>query len=154
MKQILLSIFLLLTLTAAAETVTALRVVTAGSEPVDFALDRSPEVRFSGSALVITSLDQPVGLRFEIDNVESMDFVEVSGIDAVAAADATPVRITLEGATVTFSNIPEGTAVDIFTADGRRVAADRAAGGVCSFTPARGVVYIVRIGGFATKITL
>ncbi len=100
---------------------------------------------------VATSDAEPV--VFELDDVASIDFPgDASGVDAADGASA-GVTVAVSGSLVTFGNIPDGSAVEVYNASGAAVLTAKASG---SFTLDRaefpGGVYIVKINKFVTKV--
>ncbi len=151
MRKFLLMLSLLITFAASAAESIALRVIPTSGEPVTFLLDTKPEVQFSGQTLVISSTAQPVGVRFEMDKVDNIDFTTVTALNEM---EQPGITVTYATGMVTFANIPADTDISVYTTDGRCVTQTRATGEFSlSVSDLAAGIYIVRVGTFVTKIS-
>ncbi len=141
----LLFFFALLMMGVAHAEPDVLRVSLSTGEPVTFRFAAEPEISFTGHVLSVKSKLSADPVRFELDDVVAVEFVTNSGFDA---ADAQA------GISVT-ANLPENSAVSVYSLDGRMVLVTFAEG---SWMLDRGMlgqgVYIVKINNFVTKISI
>lgn len=148
-------LILLLTLLAAAAfgsvAQVSLRVTHVSGDESVFLLDRQPEVSFLAGTLTISAPGEEA-MALELDDVASIDFLGVSGLDAPVAAGG--ITVAVSGGLVTFGNIPEGSRAEVYAISGSLVSAMECSGSLSigrSELPAG--VYIVKINEFVTKVT-
>ncbi len=140
----LLFFFALLIMGVAHAEPDVLRVSLATGEPVTFRFAAEPEISFTGHVLSVKSKLSADPVRFELDDVVAVEFVTNSGFSVTAMRDS-----------VVFGNLPENSAVSVYSLDGRMVLVTFAEG---SWMLDRGMfgqgVYIVKINNFVTKISI
>ena len=149
----LLFFFALLIMGVAHAEPDVLRVSLATGEPVTFGFAAEPEISFTGHVLSVKSKLSADPVRFELDDVVAVEFVTNSGFDAADAQAG--ISVTAMRDSVVFGNLPENSAVSVYSLDGRMVLVTFAEG---SWMLDRGMfgqgVYIVKINNFVTKISI
>lgn len=127
-----------------------LEVALSSGETATVLFDARPELSFVGSRLVITLPDRE-GLSYELDDVESIVFKTVAGIDDICA---NTITMEADSQGITFGHLAEGSQVAIYDLQGRTVQSTTATE---RYTIARGTlprgVYIVKINNFTTKLS-
>lgn len=154
MRKIVLLLALLMVTTTSAIAQISLRVNHVNGSETVFVLDKQPEVALmAGKLHITTAQDEPVD--FEIDDVESIDFLGKSGVDSAKDDVVAGISVSVSGSIVTFGNIPAGSMVEVFNTAGSLVAAAKASD---TYTISRSElasgVYIVKINNFVTKVSL
>ncbi len=154
MRKIFLLLALLMVSAVSAFAQISLRVTHVDGSETTFVLDKQPEVALlAGKLHITTAQDEPVD--FEIDDVESIDFLGKTGVDSAAADAVAGITVSVNGSMVTFGNIPDGSMVQIFNTAGTLVAAAKASGThTISRSELASGVYIVKINNFVTKVSL
>lgn len=149
-----LSLIALLFLSAlAADAAECLRVKPKSGDPVTFLFSESPEVSFTGSRLKVTSTSQPTGTYFEMDDVDSVDFTDDSGLSTPSTGS---IEVFSDAAGVHFTGIPESATLAVFSVSGVMIHSGVCPGGeyhlLRSDLPSG--IYIVKINEFTIKSAL
>lgn len=166
-KHFFLLLFVIAGALSSFAALTALHIHTASQGIVTILLEEEPEITFNDNRTMTVEIkadtetgneSQPITISF--DDVKTCtygdkdDYVETSV--SPIAPDRSDICISFSGDNVVFSNIPDDTLVDVFTLDGAMVMQGFAKAG--SFTIVRRSleqgIYLVRIGDFATKLSL
>lgn len=132
----------------------ALLVNTIGGNHATILLDDQPEVTVAAGSLIVTSKAADSPVKIEIDSIATMKFGDASSTKVSALTAG--IICSLQQGTATFKGIPSNTMIKVCTIDGGIVPIPRCTGGELRLTRASlgPGIYIVRIGTFATKITL
>ena len=127
---------------------------TIGGNHATILLDDQPEVTVAAGSLVVTSKAADSPVKIEIDSIATMKFGDASSTKVSALTAG--IICSLQQGTATFKGIPSNTMIKVCTIDGGIVPIPRCTGGELRLTRASlgPGIYIVRIGTFATKITL
>lgn len=148
--------FLLTTLLLASAFVAGaadgLRVKTLTGDAVVFHFDTRPEVTFLAGRLQVKTADEPA-VTFEIDDIDSIEFAAVTGVDAPGDCG---IRMSADALGVLFAGIPDGAHAAVYAVSGQLLVSARCSGGELRLSRAElGCgVYIVKIDGFTAKIAL
>ena len=132
----------------------ALLVNTIGGNHATILLDDQPEVTVAAGSLVVTSKAADSPVKIEIDSIATMKFGDASSTKVSVLTAG--IICSLQQGTATFKGIPSNSMIKVCTIDGGIVPIPRCTGGELRLTRASlgPGIYIVRIGTFATKITL
>lgn len=161
-KLLFFSLLLVGCVTTGLAALTALRINTYSHGTITLLLENEPALTFNDdrSITIEPGIDEgqpPVTISF--DDVESCQYADTDDNTGVAPSVTTPeqtIVMSFVAGGIHFANIPDGTGVEVFTTAGAQVMRAPVSEGEYTLPYSRLTkgIYIVRIGRFATKISI